>query len=177
MVIDIIFFGLMVIAIFKGINRGLIIAIFSVIAMFVGLAAALKLSSVVAAYMETQTKISGVWLPVFSFILVMIISIMLVRWVGKILEKTVKLAMLGWLNRLGGIVLYILLYCMIYSILLFFANQTGLLKEEVVNDSIIYRWLEPLAPAIMDSFGRIIPFFRDMFTTLEDFFEGLSSGL
>ena len=46
--IDIIFAILIVIAIFKGYRKGFIIAIFSVLAFILGLAAALKLSATIA---------------------------------------------------------------------------------------------------------------------------------
>jgi len=79
MIIDIIFAVLVVLAIIQGFRRGFIIAIFSFIAIFIGLAAAIKLSAVVADYLAHSTKTSGKWLPILSFAIVFLIVILLVR--------------------------------------------------------------------------------------------------
>ncbi len=54
MIIDIAFALLMVLAIFKGLRKGLILGIFSLLAFLIGLAAALKLSAVVAVYLNDK---------------------------------------------------------------------------------------------------------------------------
>src|SRR6476620_8864389 len=109
MVIDIITVILLAMALWKGYSRCFIVAIFSFLAILIGLAAAIKLSVIVTGWLSS-TNISKDWLPFISFAAVMIIVIILVRWIANILQKSIELAMLGWLNRLAGIVLYIALY-------------------------------------------------------------------
>ena len=70
--IDIIFAILIIIAIFKGLRRGFIVAVFSIIGFIVGLAAALKLSALVAVYLQNSIAVAGKWLPFISFALVFI---------------------------------------------------------------------------------------------------------
>ncbi|KAK6023170.1 hypothetical protein OSTOST_11104, partial [Ostertagia ostertagi] len=82
-------------------RRGLIVGIFSFVALIVGLAAAIKLSVVVADYLGKSVNISGAWLPVISFLIVFIIVVILVRLGANAIEKTVEFAMLGWVNKLG----------------------------------------------------------------------------
>ncbi|MFZ1856027.1 MAG: CvpA family protein, partial [Chitinophagaceae bacterium] len=50
MLIDLIFAVILVLAILKGYQRGLVIGLFSLVAVIIGLAAAMKLSTVVAGY-------------------------------------------------------------------------------------------------------------------------------
>src|SRR3954467_3587340 len=106
MIIDIITLVLLVLAIFKGIRNGLVLAIFSFLAFIIGLAAAMKLSAVVAGYLGTNTSISQRWLPVLAFAIVFFIVVFLVRLGAKAIEGALKLVMLGWLNKLGGIIFY-----------------------------------------------------------------------
>ena len=54
MIIDIVFVIIMILAIFKGLSKGLMLGIFSLLAFIIGLAAALKLSVVVAAYLKAD---------------------------------------------------------------------------------------------------------------------------
>src|SRR4051812_25304065 len=118
MIIDIIYVILLTIALWKGFSRGFIIAIFSFLAIFIGLAAAIKFSAVVAVWLHSSTNIGTRWLPFISFLAVIIIVIILVRWIAGLLQASVEFAMLGWLNRLAGVILYVALYTMFYSIIL-----------------------------------------------------------
>jgi membrane protein required for colicin V production len=170
MAIDILFVVLMLLAIIKGWRRGLIIAVFSVIAGIVGLAAALKLSTVVAAYLKDSTNVSVQWLPFLSFAIVFIGVVLLIRWAANLMEASLEVALLGWVNRLGGILLYVVVYTLAFSVLLFFATQLKLFSDETVARSVTYSRIQPLGPMVINTFGRLVPWFKDMFTELEGFF-------
>jgi membrane protein required for colicin V production len=174
MILDILVAIIVILAVIKGYSRGLIIALFSVIAFIIGLAAALKLSAVVADHIGNAVKVSDKWLPIISFAVVFFIVVLLVRLGARFIQKTAELAMLGWLNRLGGILLYTGLYILIFSILLFYADQLGLIKPETKNESVTYTYIQPWGPKLMDSLGSIIPIFKGMFQDLENFFESVS---
>ncbi len=170
MIIDLIFLVLVVMALFKGYSRGFIVAIFSIAGFIIGLAAALKLSSVVAQYLSNDLHASGKWLPFLSFLLVFIAVLLLVKLGARLIQKSMEFVMLGWLNRLGGIVFFVLLYSVIYSVFLFYAGQMHLVSAETQNASFFYKWLQPLGPFVIEGLGTIIPWFKDMFAELQVFF-------
>jgi len=174
MILDIIVAVILILAAIKGYRQGLIVALFSVIAFIIGLAAALKLSVVVAGYIGKAVNISDRWLPIISFAVVFLIVVLLVRLGAKFIQKSVELAMLGWLNKIGGILLYAGLYILIFSILIFYADQLGFIKPETKNESVTYAYSEPWGPKLMEGLGKIIPVFKGMFKDLEDFFDGVS---
>jgi membrane protein required for colicin V production len=171
--IDIVFAVILVIAVVKGLRKGLAVALFSIIAFIIGLAAALKLSAAVAVYLEKNVAMSSQWLPALSFLLVFLVVVVLVNLGGKLVEKTFEMAFLGWANRLGGAIFYVLLYSIIFSIFLFYAERMSLIKQETLNSSITYPFIKPLGPAVIKVFAQIIPLFKDSFEQLERFFEGL----
>lgn len=173
--IDLIFAILMILAVIKGYQKGLIIALFSVIALVVGLAAALKLSAAVAMYLQHSTTVSSKWLPVISFALVFFIVVFLVHLGGKLIEKTFEMAFMGWLNRIGGMLLYAVLYTIIYSVLLFYADKINLFEKATIESSSIYLIVQPLGPKVINGIGSMVPLFKDTFTQLEDFFAGVSN--
>ena len=174
MLIDITFILVMILAIFKGLSKGFIVGIFSLLAFIIGLAAALKLSAVVASYLNRNVISATEWLAVISFLLVCILVILLVGLGARLVKKTIDFAMLGWLDRLGGIVLYIIIYIIIFSVILFFAEKILLLKANVIGSSLVYKYVSSWGPVVIDNLGKIIPFFKDMFLELENFFEGLA---
>jgi membrane protein required for colicin V production len=175
MLIDLIFAALMMMAIFKGYQKGLIIAVFSIIAFILGLAAALKLSAVVADHLKDSISVSAKWLPFIAFALVFFTVIILVRLGAKLIEKAFQVVLLGWVNRIGGILLYAALYTIILSIFIFYAEKLMLLKPATIQSSLSYEFIQPWGPKVMDNFGKLIPPFKDMFTQLGDFFNGLSN--
>lgn len=174
MLIDIIALILLVLAVFKGFTKGFVVAVFSFLAFIIGLAAAMKLSVVVAGYLGDNTSLSQRWLPFLAFAIVFIGVVLLVRLGAKAIEGALRLAMLGWANRLGGIIFYALLYLFIYSVLLFFVQKINLFKPETIEASVSYGWIAPFGPKVLEGIGVVLPFFQDMFTELSDFFEGVS---
>ncbi len=170
MAIDFFLVIILCIAVFKGYSRGLIAAVFSFLAIIIGLAAAMKLSSLVAGWLHNSTNIGAKWLPFISFLIVMIGVILLVRLGARMIQKSAELLMLGWINRLGGIIFYVAVYTAVFSVVLFFAEKMHLLKQDMIETSRCYSLVQPLGPKLINGIGSILPFFKDLFTQLETFF-------
>lgn len=168
MIIDIIYLLLIIAAVIKGYDRGFIVAVFSHIAIIIGLAAALKLSAGLAELLLKSTSLR--WVPFFSFILVMVGVVFIVRLIAGLIQKSVRLIMLGGIDRLGGILLYAALYTTIFSVVLFFAGKIHLLPNDIDNTSKTYGFIAPWGPTIINGVGVVLPWFKDMFSQLEAFF-------
>jgi hypothetical protein len=69
----------MILAVIKGLRNGFVVAVFSFLAIIIGLAAAMKLSTAVAGWLKDSTSISAAWLPFLSFALVMVGVVFLIR--------------------------------------------------------------------------------------------------
>ena len=174
MIIDIAFIVFIMLAIYKGYSKGLILGIFSLLTFIIGLAAALKLSAVVAGYLKDSVVASTKWLPFISFILVFVVVILLISMGARVIKKAVQLAMLGWLDSIGGIILYVAIYIIIFSVFLFYAEKVYLIKPETILHSKVYEYVAPWGPKVIDNLGNIIPVFKDMFTQLQNFFAELA---
>ncbi|MBL7723243.1 MAG: CvpA family protein [Chitinophagaceae bacterium] len=174
MILDLLLVVVIVLAVIKGFQRGLIIGVFSLVAVIIGLAAAMKLSIVVADYIGKAVSVSDEWLPVISFAVVFIAVVLLIRLGANAIERTVEIVMLGWVNRLGGILLYAAIYIVVFSVLLFYAEQVDIIRPETIEKSVTYSFIQPLGPKAIDSMGTIIPLFKGMFSDLELFFENVS---
>ena len=172
--IDIIYAILIITAIVKGYQKGLIVGLFSILALIVGLAAALKLSAVVAVRLQDNLSVSSKWLPFISFALVFLLVVMLVQLGARLIQKSFEMVMLGWINRLGGILLYMAMYTVVYSVFLFYAEKTKIFEPASFQASTIYPFVQPLGPKIINGFGQLVPIFKDTFAQLEQFFESVS---
>lgn len=173
MLLDIVLIIVLILAVIKGYQRGLIVGVFSFVAIIIGLAAAMKLSTVVSGYIGEAIKISDGWLPVISFAVVFIVVVLLIRLGANMIQKTVEISMLGWVNRLGGILFYVAIYAMVYSVILFYAEQVRLVQPEAIDKSVSYSYIQILGPKVIDGFASIVPVFKGMFTDLQLFFDGV----
>lgn len=175
--IDVLFLILLLLAVFKGLRQGFIIAVVAGLAFIIGLAAAMKLSASLAGYLKDHTAMSARWLPVLAFVLVFLAVVLLVRWVGRLMEAAVDLAMMGWLNKLAGVLLYAAVYTIVLSVLLFYAVHLHLVSDSTLASSRVYPAIRPWGPVVIDGFGSLVPVFKGMFTQLEDFFGHLNKSL
>jgi membrane protein required for colicin V production len=174
MTIDILFAIIVLLAIFKGWTRGLVAAVFSLLALILGAAAALKLSGSFALYVQQETGHPSPLWPVVAFLIIFFLVALAVSLLARLLEKTLQLAMLGWANRIAGILLYAFTYAILLSIALWFANQLYLITPTMKTTSRTWPWLAPLAPWVIEAGGRVIPGLTGIFHQLEQFFQAIS---
>ena len=174
MPIDIIFFIILLSAAYKGYTRGFIVSVVSFFAIIIGLAAAVKLSTVVANWLRESTNINSQWLPFLSFILVMIGVMVLLRLVANVLQKSVEFLLMGWANKIAGILFYAIIYTLIFSVVLFYAEKMTIIKQDIIFSSKCYSYVQPLGIKVINGLGKIVPLFKDLFTQLEAFFSIVS---
>lgn len=172
--IDVICLVLLALAIYKGFQKGLIVAVFAFLGIFIGLAAALKLSAMLAKALGNYTHIAASWLPFLAFLLIMLGVWVLVRMGAALIKAAFEMVLLGWLNTVGGVLIYAFLYLTVFSILLFYAKQLQLLQSVDLTASKAYPYLESMAPTMMHWFGKWIPIFKDSFQELTLFFERIA---
>ncbi|MEP7079528.1 MAG: CvpA family protein [Ginsengibacter sp.] len=170
MSIDAIYLIILVVAIFKGLKNGFVVGIISLFGFIIGLAAAMKFSTVVAHSLENSSGNFSKWLPFFSFFIVFIVVIFLVGLLARTIKKILSLSMLGWLDKLLGVALYLILYTIIFSIFLFFAVNAHLISQQSIEASNVYPYINNWGPAVINNMGKIIPIFKDLFLQLQEFF-------
>ena len=171
MTIDVLLLCIVVLGALRGFFRGLILALFTFVAYLVGLAAAMKFSHAAAVALEPTIHAGTRWMPLIAFLLVFIGVVILVRWLGLMLQKAVEGLMLGWINRLGGMLFYIVLYVTIYSVLLFYLVKMQLIAPETLRRSVTYPYLSQIAPKMIGALAFLLPWFKDIFERLDKFFD------
>ena len=93
---------------------------------------------------------------------------------ANLIEASVELALLGWVNKIGGALLYMVIYTLSFSVVLFYLVQLKMIKDKTILESVTYSYVKPWGPVVINGIGKIIPLFQDMFTELENFFENLA---
>lgn len=168
--IDILVAIILAFAFLKGGSKGLIMSIFSFVGLIIGLVTAMKCSVLLTNFFS-ENGIVGRWVTFLSFILIMFGVAMIWRKAAKILEKSLAFIFLGWMNKLGGIILYALIHLTVLSVILFYVSKIGLLSDGALAKSIAYPYIQPLGPFFIDNIGNVIPIFKGMFQELNRFFD------
>ena len=135
--------------------------------------AAVYLSEQAAVYIDKWFNISSKYLPVISFLIVFIGIYLLFRLLENVLEGFFKLLKLNFINQLAGAVIWSIIWIMLFSTILFYGNNMGLLSEELKTESVVYEKAEPVAPKTIEMIGKVIPPVKDIFNSLQLWFEDL----
>jgi len=147
--IDIILSIPLVWAIYKGFTKGFIIEVASLVAIILGVYGAIHFSY----YISDILKMNSPYLPLISFALTFLIIIVAVYLFAKLLEKSINLLALGFLNKLLGAFFGLLKVAFILSVLLIFINKinskSNIISEESRKSSLLYNPISAIAPFII----------------------------
>ena len=158
MILDSIITIACILAFYRGWKKGIVSAILSMIGVFAGTILSLKLSHFVAEYSLSKHILNTQYVLPIAFILIFIATILLFRFVIKAIEGLLKIAMLGWANRLVGAALYLFFTLFFVSALFWVANIVGIITPEGKQDSKAYSFVEPIAPKAIELASKYLPF-------------------
>lgn len=168
MFIDILFLLFLAIGFFIGYSSGIIRSVFSFIGLFLGAAVAVKGTAWVTQWLYTNYELTEAWWPLVVFICLFVIVILLVKLLAIMLEKVLKGASLGALNKATGALVWSLLMLFFLSLGVWFADEGGLIRADLKADSATFEYLRPIAPWAIDGLGQLIPWFKGMFELVSD---------
>ena len=136
-------------AIYRGFKKGLILELAMLVGLIIGLYAGLHFSKMAAGLIQDTFHVQGEWLPIASFILVFILVLLGVYILGKLMEKTAEVMMLGLLNKLGGAIFSVIKMALILSFILFMLNGLApggsIFSKEQRQKSFLYKPVESFA--------------------------------
>jgi membrane protein required for colicin V production len=161
MIIDLICGLLLVLGFMSGYKNGIIKTAFSTVSIFIGILAALKLSPIVINLFEKIFNSDPRIAFILGFIATFFIVMLLVRAIGKFLEKFLKTIKLGFINKLAGGAFKALFLLLIFSTGLWFASEARFLSQSAKDRSITYPVLETLPKKALGSIDKIKPIFTD----------------
>ena len=164
--IDILSGTILIIAILQGYRHGLIKAIISFCSLFIGLIVAFQFAGYISNILKEHTKIGSQWLPFIAFLVVLIGVMILLKMITGILQQSAEWLLLGWLNKLLGMVLYALIYGTILSAVLYFMILLGVVEKANIKDSFSFSYLESWWPYFMKKLSLWIPSIKSSLSSL-----------
>ncbi|MBR4166843.1 MAG: CvpA family protein [Bacteroidales bacterium] len=158
-VIDIIILVCCIPALFHGFSKGFVSQAISLIALVLGVWLSFKFSVPFGDWLKSFADLPGTVLHIIAFALILTIVMLVLTLIGKAIEKVVKLAMLGWLNKLLGIVFALLKAVLIIGlvIIIFDAiyNLIPFVSSDTLNESVLYNPIKSIA-------NTVFPFLKEL---------------
>ncbi len=146
-------------AIISGITKGFIEQVISLVSLILGAWLAFKFSTVVSDWLKPYFEVSETVMNVISFAVIMVAVVLVLFVLSKILTGVTKLVMLGWLDRLLGLVFALLKAGLIIGILIILFDTLNVkfefVEEKVLDESVLY------AP-IRDIAYMIFPYLKEL---------------
>ncbi len=151
-ILDIALLVCLIPALIQGLRKGFIAQVVAIISLVLGGWLAYHFSSVVTGWLEQWLDISGPALGILSFILIFVVVITVLFLLGKVLEASVKIILLGWLNKLLGLVFALFKYALVIGLLIILFDSINgkfdFVSESYLDSSFMYSGLRSVSYAV-----------------------------
>lgn len=156
--IDLIIVALLLLGAIRGFTDGFIKELASLLALVLGIWGAIKFSTFTAARMYDYFDMTGKYVGIVAFLITFIIIVILIHFIGLLVDKFVDTMALGFFNRLIGIVFGAFKTALILSVILVILNaidaKVKFLPREKIEKSKFYNPIADIAPALFPIIGE-----------------------
>ena len=143
--LDIILLICFIPGIIRGISKGFLEQALSLAGIVLGVWAAFKFSALVCGWLKPYLSLSETTLNVVAFALILIAVCIVVLLVAKLLTKVLEMSMLGWLDKILGLVFALVVNGLLLGVFVILFDtlnlKFGFVKPEVLDGSIVYTTL------------------------------------
>jgi membrane protein required for colicin V production len=138
---------------YKGISKGIVKELSSLVALILGIYGAVHFADSIHPYLKEQFSIESSFVPIVSFAITFVVIVLLVRLIGILLDKVIKMAALGAISKLLGGIFGVFKTAFIISGLLLVINTFDyylkLIPVDQKKASILYQPISEMIPSIM----------------------------
>lgn len=150
--IDIVLGILLVLAAINGFRKGLVAEVASIAALILGIWGAIEFSYITSDFLVEQFDLQTEHLNLISFVITFVVIVVLVHIVGNVVSKLLDAVMLGFVNKLAGLVFGVLKAALILSVVLVVFNKVDegvhILPEDTKAESSMYEPIRSFAPTV-----------------------------
>lgn len=149
----------------KGLRKGLIIEVVTLLGFGVGIYGAMHCSDFTAARLQEVMEINPKYLNTIAFVLTFIVLVVLVNLIGQLVRKLIKDLNLGFFDKLGGFLFGVIkgvLLCSTFVLILNNLDWSGFVKKEVKENSFLYPYIEQTVPYLYQGFDLVKGAIQDL---------------
>jgi membrane protein required for colicin V production len=159
-VIDIVIVCCFLPVLYFGIKNGLVKQLVAFAVIYFGITLSLRFATPVSEWITARLQISEFWAKTVSFIVIFFVVALVLGLLGNMLDKIIKISMLGWLNKLLGVAMTFCIFALLISVLVYFVdsanNLLDFIPKEKLEESRFY-------PVLLDLSKEVFPHFKELF--------------
>ena len=159
--IDIVILACFLPAVIIGLKNGFIRQLVALAVVILGIWLSVHFSDAVSAWLITaKITTEPFWAKAISFAVIFIAAALVLNLVGKLLEKVLDIAMLGWLNRLLGLVVALATAALVIGTVIYLVDSANSLLEFIPKEQLEQsRFYKPLLELVQ----RVFPILKSFF--------------
>jgi len=156
--IDFIIIILLVFGLARGFINGFIKELASLLALILGIWGAIKFSTFTAGKLYDYFDMTGQYVGIIAFLITFVIIVIIIHFIGLVVDKFVEKISLGVLNSLLGLIFGVFKTALFLSVIFVVLNAIDakhhFLPRAKIEDSRLYSPIADLAPAIFPIIGE-----------------------
>jgi len=142
----------------RGFQKGFIAQITMFVGLLLGIWIAIHFSNFTGNYLTRWFHLEGDNAYIASFVVTFAGVVLMVYFLGKVATRLLRVVLLGWVNKLAGLLFSILKTALLLSVLLNILARTHLNEKLFTTEQrqkIFYRNIEKFAPTIYPSLQKL----------------------
>lgn len=147
--IDIIILIALLPSLYFGFKNGLVKQIISFAVIYLGITLSLKFADSVSPYVLQYIKVNDFWAKAISFIIIFAAVSLVLSLLGNIIHKALGTSAAGFLNRILGVLLSLIISTLLVSLVVYFVDSfnqlTEFIPKEKIADSQLYNFMLEVA--------------------------------
>ena len=151
-IIDIILLICFIPALISGLKKGFIAQLIAIISIFAGIWISFEFATITSQWLSQYIEAPENVLRIAAFALIMVGVFITLGLLGKLLEGILNLVMLGWVNKLFGVIFAFLKTALITGIIIMVFNSINasleLVSAETLSESVLYTPLKNFADSV-----------------------------
>ncbi len=160
----------------RGFQKGLIVEITTIVALVMGIIAAMQLAGIVSQYMAEVIG-KAKWVFYAGYLLSFLLVFFAVQLLGKGVEQALQATQLNFINRILGGIGGLFKVVFLASLVFWLLDQAESLGRDFKSDVYAYHFTEPVAPWVINQATAYFPILKDLIANAEDFFKELNQNL
>lgn len=142
----------------RGFSKGLIMELATLAGLILGIIAAWYFAGTASEYLRQYFTFGETTARIISYVAIFIVVMLLAYLIGKIIEKTVDLIALGWLNKILGAIVGLIKGAIVAGLLVFVIvsldHGEKLITPQVKEKSMFYGFIEKQLASIVTLASR-----------------------
>ncbi len=171
-ILDIVLIVPIIYASYKGFKHGLIIEVFTLLALLVGIYIGIHFSDAVANWLKNSLNWHSEYLPVIAFTITFLGVGAMIYFGGKVLEKMIKVVHLSPLNKIAGVVFSVLkmIYILSVTLVIFdsYDERGDFFPKKSRQESLLYQPVKDVSTKTVPALSSSTLFLKNMLQPTTD---------